>query len=452
MNTPSTSTSTSNEDGEHTFSRSQTTPRSPILIAHTTMSTQQQTAVHMELDALSQATTKEVLPVNPQNIHERPEFINMGKAIDELELTMADESRRTLTAPMRAAFKKIRDGYKKLVKLAASQKGTEKQESASQTSPFFRLPANKRREPDDKVTPKAKRAKAISSPAITVDMETPATVQSLSQTPQNTNEWTKVEKKKVGRNIADKKTEEKVKHQKRLRPDAIIIKAAEGSSYADILRKIKTDVSLKTIGDAVTTIRRTATGDLLLQLKNTSEKTASYRSSINEALGSEVEVRALSQKTLIEIRHIDEITTSEDVLDAIKGKLDNYEISATTAISMRKSFGSTQIASISLPARDAQELLKLEKIKIGWTVCPIREKTTLKKCFRCLEYGHIAKLCQNEDRAKLCRRCGEGGHIAKDCKKEASCMFCKSSGLVETKHIAGSGRCPTLKKALENRK
>lgn len=439
MNTPTTS----NEDGEHNFSKSQTTMRSPV--ARTTTTRPQQTAENMEMVTLSKATTKEVPPANPQNLYERKEFTNMGKAIDELELTMADESRRTLTAPMRAAFKNIRDGYKKLVELAASQKVTEKQESASQTSPLIRLPAKNRRELDEKATPKAKRVKTISRPATMEDMVSPQ-----METPQNINKWTKIEKKK-GR-IKEKKTPKKIKHYKRLRPDAIVIKAAEGTSYADILRKIKTDVSLKSIGDEVTTIRRTVNGDLLLQLKNNSENTASYRSSINEALGSEAKVRALSQKTLIEIRHIDEITTTEDVLDAIKCQIDQDEIPENTDISMRKTFGSTQIASISLPARAAEGLLKLNKIKIGWTVCPIREKKPLMKCFRCLEYGHIAKQCKNEDRSNLCRRCGEGGHIARDCEKEAACMFCKSNGLEETKHIAGSGRCPTLKNALGNRK
>src|ERR1700712_2871678 len=85
------------------------------------------------------------------------------------------------------------------------------------------------------------------------------------------------------------------------------------------------------------------------------------------------------------------------------------------------------------------------KIKIGWTVCRLREATRPKMCFRCLDFGHMAKDCKNTDRSKLCRRCGEEGHIAKDCQKDPRCMLCKEDS--KKPHITGSSRCPRYRSA-----
>lgn len=376
--------------------------------------------------------------------HHRPEFLAMGAAIAELEKDMIDENRRSLTQAMKIAFRKLRSNYLTLAKEPPAKSGNACKDDTTQTTPLTFAAAAKRRNTDEKKPmPSSKRPKEVTrltKPAGTLRSTDTPRRPTLPATSKE-NEWQKVARKKP-----------KKKAEKRPRPDAIIIKAKEGTSYADILRKVKADESLKPVGEAVARVRRTAGGDLLLQLRGTGGQTANLRDTISNSLGAEIEVRAVSQRTLIEIRHIDEVTTGDDVLEAVKAlpTMDGIPLEAT--IHMRKAFGSTQIATLSLPAELAKKLLLLGKAKIGWTVCPIREKRELMKCFKCLEYGHIAKLCRNEDRSKLCRRCGKADHIAKDCINEPACMFCIKNNAKETGHIAGSGRCPILKKALDNRK
>lgn len=381
--------------------------------------------------------------------HHRPEFLAMGAAIAELEKDMLDESRRSLTQAMKNAFRKLRNCYRILAKEPSAKNVANLKDDATQTTPAPSYAgAAKRRFSDEKPLPLPKRPRDVAILLGPAEQKTPrstGTPRPRRPLERKENEWQKVTKK-VAKTKTSKKTE------KRPRPDAIIIKAKEGTSYADILRKVKADDSLKSVGEAVARVRRTAGGDLLLQLKKTSGQTANLCSSISDSLGVEIEVRALSHKTLIEIKHVDEVTTGEDVLQTIRALPDMEGIPLEAVVNMRKAFGSTQVATLSLSAELAKRLLLLEKIRIGWTVCPIREKTMLTKCFKCLEYGHIAKLCRGEDRSKLCRRCGKADHIAKDCKNEPSCMFCIKNNAKETKYIAGSGRCPTLKKALDNKK
>ncbi|KAM8702463.1 hypothetical protein ACLKA7_001794 [Drosophila subpalustris] len=149
----------------------------------------------------------------------------------------------------------------------------------------------------------------------------------------------------------------------------------------------------------------------------------------------------------IECKDLDEITTEEDIMDALRSQMEITD-AAVDDINLRKGYGGTQTASIRLPAESARKALSAGLLKVGWVRCRLRERVNITKCYRCLEFGHLAKHCRSEvDRSKLCRRCGKDGHLAKDCKEEPQCMFCKGKGS-DWKHIAGSGRCPLFRSAL----
>ena len=49
-------------------------------------------------------------------------------------------------------------------------------------------------------------------------------------------------------------------------PNAILVSAKENKSYADILRKVKADISKEDVEDSIEKVRRTATGQLLIVL------------------------------------------------------------------------------------------------------------------------------------------------------------------------------------------
>lgn len=214
-------------------------------------------------------------------------------------------------------------------------------------------------------------------------------------------EWKKVERKK---NIRKEKARTKGVRQK---ADALIVGVTDPSSYADVLRKVKSEPTLKELGENVARIRRTKNGELLFEMKrDPSVKSSLFKDLVKKTLGEAATVRALSQEVVVECRNLDEITTEEELREALKTQLELDDAADAAKIRLRKAYGGSQIAEIKLLAEAANKLLKAGKVKVGWTVCSLRAVERLERCFKCMGFGHQAKHCQGEDRSKMCRKCG----------------------------------------------
>lgn len=388
-------------------------------------------------------------------------FQKLGAHINHLVEMMADgkeKNRRSINQEMRDTIRSIEEQYE----LAARQLNdagaaeVQKNHTASQTSPLMRPTVSaKRRQGDGEETPSSKRFHE--TPRGTA--KAPSRSNRAKPTPKRAKEagapkgkkpekWQTVTRKKTG--DARKARQRPIKP----RPDAIVIRTEDkgDDTYANILRKVRTDPALKAIADSVTGVRRTQKGDLLLQLKESGDKATEITNNIGVALGQTATVKTLSRRTAFDIRDIDEVTTKEEICEALNGLLDSEGVVPSDVVSLRKAFMGMQTATINLPANTAKSLLDVGKVKIGWSVCRLKERTMLTKCFKCLEFGHISKQCRNkEDRSKRCRNCGEEGHIAKDCKKPASCMFCMKDNPQQADHVAGSNRCPVFRRALSQK-
>lgn len=86
-------------------------------------------------------------------------------------------------------------------------------------------------------------------------------------------------------------------------------------------------------------------------------------------------------------KDIDEITTKEEVCEALEKRSELVGLQESAVNTARKVCGGTQTAIISLPAEAAG------RVRIGWGMYRFRDRVALKRCFRCLCVGHIAKAC-----------------------------------------------------------
>lgn len=245
------------------------------------------------------------------------------------------------------------------------------------------------------------------------------------------------------------------KHKKRPPlPSALLIQKTGTLSYAEILSKIKGDDKLSSVGESISKIRRTKAGEMILILgKNNEEKTTEICEAFKSVLGEEALIKSKVKHTLLEIRDLDEIATKEEVKVAIQKAMDNdIEVGLDSVKSIRKAYGGTQTAVVSLPTAVSEKLTRVGKLRVGWVSCRVRELIRPLKCFRCWQYGHLSKDCQSEaDRSDCCMKCGEVGHKANGCNSEPRCLLCSGKGTeVDPKHSSGSNRCAAYRRAYQD--
>lgn len=250
---------------------------------------------------------------------------------------------------------------------------------------------------------------------------------------------------------SDQEKKKKKPKTVKLKADALIVAMDSQESYADVLRKVKGEPTLKELGDKVARIRRTQKGELLFELKrDPSTKSSAFKELMEKALGVEARVRALSHEAVIECRNMDEITSVDELREALKVQFELGEAAESLDIRTWKSYGNMQSASIRLPGSVANKLLEVGKVKVGWTVCTLKITEQPERCFKCMGFGHRAAKCQGPDRSDLCRRCGEKGHIAKGCTKKPKCVLCTDQEGRD--HPTGCAKCPAFKMAVAGKK
>ncbi|XP_015117891.1 uncharacterized protein LOC107041717 [Diachasma alloeum] len=222
--------------------------------------------------------------------------------------------------------------------------------------------------------------------------------------------------------------------------------------YSEVLKRVKQQIPSEQARDCVDKIRRTTTEDMLIILsKDKENESDSLHKAIAELLGDEADVLSKGPQEELEIKDLDELTTKEEVLEALRLTAGvDCQISPDAIRSLRKAYGGTQTASVTLAAAVVKKVLgDRGKIRIGWVNCRIRRVERVIKCFKCWHYGHLAIKCRSQvDRAKLCTKCGEDGHKAAGCEKAALCALCtERDPSKDCAHIAGSSRCPVFREA-----
>lgn len=276
--------------------------------------------------------------------------------------------------------------------------------------------------------------------------------------------WTVVDKnkKEMERRQASKKkkeeeeaarrkreeTKERAKKDKIPRTEAIVVKATESRTFADLFKKLKNEAGGKM--DGIQTVRKSRGGDLIIEMEK-DVNGGGLEKVVRETLGEDHRVRRMTPKVTFEIRDVDPTLEREEVIREIARelKIETGEIDIKT---IRFGYGGTKTVIINLPAKTTEGIEGMEKIRVGFTKCRIRRTQNLIRCFRCHDFGHMSYTCKVELQGReLCRRCGGLDHQINGCQAIRCCVLCTREGISASKaeHIAGAANCPQYKKYLQ---
>ena len=210
------------------------------------------------------------------------------------------------------------------------------------------------------------------------------------------------------KNLQKKKRKKDVRTPERpshARPEAVLIKPAEGMSYASILRELKKRVNSDELGSTVQGIRETRSKDLLVGLKCSQKDRSWLDTTFKEAIGAIRVVRHLIPQIEVGIADLEPSIEAEDVEEAVRGFFEQgpemeFRVSLT-----KTPYRGNRKAYARLEEVRAIQLLKAAQIKIRGVSCRVRRKKEMNRCFRCLCFGHIAADCRGLDRSRSLWRC-----------------------------------------------
>lgn len=270
-----------------------------------------------------------------------------------------------------------------------------------------------------------------------ITVETPRTIEAPTIDTGDGNEWRRVNSRKK-----KKKVKSMIKHNQ---GEAITIKPNTETTYADMLKAMKSNINPTEIGIEIKSMRRTRTGDILVQFNKGERQAEKLTRAIENTLGNDVTIKTVTKSCRIDIRDMDETTEKEDIQSAL-ATATNVNEADVKVLNIRESYASTRQALIQVPENVAAILLQAKKVRIGWVICRVRKKAKPTQCYRCLDQGHRANECKGKDRSDVCKKCCLIGHKARDCKGQARCDICQDAGLEDVNHYIGSTICVNNRK------
>ncbi|XP_025200587.1 uncharacterized protein LOC112598376 [Melanaphis sacchari] len=208
-----------------------------------------------------------------------------------------------------------------------------------------------------------------------------------------------------------------VPQRTRARPTAIMVNIENQNDFPALAKRVKNGVNGDTVGDAITGMRKTKGGALLLEIRGDQTVVDSVKAEITKAAGDAACVSLLQQKTLVEIRDIDPWSDKDEISDSISHNT-GIPRDMVKVVGLRSVYGRSQTALVLLPFHQANGLIAKERVRIGLVSCRLKIAGKRRpRCFRCLVFGHEAGQCgDGPDRRECCRRCGKAGHKAADCQ------------------------------------
>lgn len=106
----------------------------------------------------------------------------------------------------------------------------------------------------------------------------------------------------------------------RRKPAAVLVKVGGALTYADTLRKVReTEVDFDSLGTKVTSMRKTISGDLIVELTK-SNKSLTAVDVLRDKIAAVIpdsSVKCLRQTSEVKIVDLDEVTTKEEVHAAL---------------------------------------------------------------------------------------------------------------------------------------
>jgi len=228
------------------------------------------------------------------------------------------------------------------------------------------------------------------------------------------------------------------------RCEALIVEATDDKGYDSLLGTLRDKLNVDSAA-GITGVKKTGNGNLLLQIRRDA-KADELRAIVGDILETD-KIRAtdgLTRKTLL-IRGIDAMATIEEIRESFVS-ICRPEHTEKIKMTVNKNIRGEQTAVLTMVSTDADKALNLRSVRIGFSDCRMQERIKVDRCFKCWQFGHNARACQDQvvNMSNCCFKCGQPGHHKSTCPSKVE--FCPTCGVEG--HQSATGGCRSYREAM----
>lgn len=218
---------------------------------------------------------------------------------------------------------------------------------------------------------------------------------------------------------------------------------------------------LNPTGIDINRIRGTAKGGGVIIECSSKEDVIKLKNIATDQLGDSYSVETPNgRKPMILISNVSNKMDDDKFIETIRSNNDDLFF-AESAI---KILGWTHVkrfdnycVKLQLDAKSFANVIKCNKIRIGWDLCQVKETFNIIRCFKCNDFNHMAANCSVK--SFVCPKCS-GNHCIADCTSNVfDCINCKVAATalqiyIDSNHPTWSDSCRVYneKVAVERRR
>lgn len=252
----------------------------------------------------------------------------------------------------------------------------------------------------------------------------------------------------------------------------IIVKPIREQESEVTKQVVKEKVDIRNMAVGITKLRKGGKGSIILGCESERE-IVKLKDTMSEKLGKDFEVmEPRKMKPKIKVINIgeDEMKLKDEGLidmivkqNGLNEKDEGFYIRVIKRINKirreenarnRRGYNNDGAVILEVDETTQELMLRREKINIGWRRCIVLKFYSVKRCFKCWGYYHLARDCTRQTTCHICA----GSHKADECREtKKRCVNCMHkikmfNVKISDDHDALSVECPTYIRALEEEK
>lgn len=208
----------------------------------------------------------------------------------------------------------------------------------------------------------------------------------------------------------------------------------------------------------ITNVENRSNGTIIIRSENIEERDK-IQNAIEVEMGENYEIKVATPINLdVIVTDISYKYTEEEILAKLRRQnplIGEKDIKIISTFETKRNNRAIHNVKLNIDNETYETIMRAQRVNIGWERCRVFDGTSVRQCYKCRGYNHIANECKNQE---TCIKC-HGNHKPNECNNEQmiKCINCirenrrLNLGLDEN-HVTNDKKCPVYQNKLASKK